>query len=213
MIEALANTASWMSTAARAGHARAPGNALGARPELPLILYEYEACPMCRRVREALTDLALPVEIRPCPRGGERFRPEAIARAGKRQFPFLVDPNTGDELLDSDRIVAHLYATYGEGDVPSWLTAASFPVTSTLASVLRGAAGARARRSEGPTSPVELRSNESDPKARRVREVLCELEIPYVRTAGALRLRDPESGTVHEEPSAAIAWLVARFDV
>lgn len=32
-----------------------------------LQLYEFEACPFCRRVREAITDLDLNVEVRVAP--------------------------------------------------------------------------------------------------------------------------------------------------
>uniref|UniRef100_A0A061RRT2 Thioredoxin family protein n=1 Tax=Tetraselmis sp. GSL018 TaxID=582737 RepID=A0A061RRT2_9CHLO len=37
-------------------------------PELFPRLYEFEACPFCRRVREAITDLDLDVIIFPCPK-------------------------------------------------------------------------------------------------------------------------------------------------
>ena len=38
-------------------------------PDEPgIILYEYEACPFCRKVREALTSLDLDYVARPCPR-------------------------------------------------------------------------------------------------------------------------------------------------
>jgi hypothetical protein len=37
------------------------------RPKKPLILYEYEASPDCRKVREACTILDLTVDFRPCP--------------------------------------------------------------------------------------------------------------------------------------------------
>ncbi|MDX1817587.1 MAG: glutathione S-transferase N-terminal domain-containing protein, partial [Marinobacter sp.] len=40
------------------------------QPEKPIILYDMEACPYCRRVREVLTALHLDVEIRPCPKDG-----------------------------------------------------------------------------------------------------------------------------------------------
>ena len=50
----------------------------GARPTELLELYDIEACPYCRKVREALTMLDLDVIIRPSPKSGERFRPEAI---------------------------------------------------------------------------------------------------------------------------------------
>ena len=64
------------------------------QPELPIRLYEFEASPFCRRVREVLTMLNLDVEIYPCPKGGTRFRPDVKELAGKTQFPFLIDENT-----------------------------------------------------------------------------------------------------------------------
>ncbi|MHA7839078.1 MAG: glutathione S-transferase N-terminal domain-containing protein, partial [bacterium] len=50
--------------------------ALGPRPERPLELYEFEGCPFCRKVREALSILDLEVSVRPCPKRGRRFRDE-----------------------------------------------------------------------------------------------------------------------------------------
>jgi hypothetical protein len=44
------------------------------RPPLPIEFYEFEACPYCRKVREALSALDLDVLVYPCPRGGTRFR-------------------------------------------------------------------------------------------------------------------------------------------
>ena len=74
-------TTSLLTSLGRLGQGHAVG-AIGRRPEKPLILYEYEACPFCRKVREALTALDLQADIRPCPRGGERFRPDVIAQGG-----------------------------------------------------------------------------------------------------------------------------------
>ena len=89
--------------------------ALGPRTIRTLELYEFEACPFCRKVREALCMLDLQVIVRPSPHGGTRFRPEAIRRGGKRQFPLLIDPNTGDTIYESDAIIRHLYRHYGAG--------------------------------------------------------------------------------------------------
>lgn len=52
--------------------------------------------------------------------GGARWRNEAIEQSGKSQFPYMVDPNTGTTLLESDAIVEYLYNSYGPGQV-SWL--------------------------------------------------------------------------------------------
>ena len=40
---------------------------LGERPAQPLLVYDFESCPFCRKAREALSILDLPVEVRPCP--------------------------------------------------------------------------------------------------------------------------------------------------
>ena len=154
---------------------------VGPRPVKQLELYEFEACPFCRKVREALTMLDLDVLIRPAPHGGTRFRPEGIARGGKRQFPLLVDPNFDMLIYESNDIVAHLYAHYGNGKVPLGLRLGAIGnATSGLASVLRASSGRNARPSRAPAQPLELWSFESSPYSRRVREELCELELPYV---------------------------------
>jgi glutathione S-transferase len=154
---------------------------LGRRPERPLELYEFEACPFCRKVREALTILDLEAKILPCPKGGTRFRPELERRGGKAQFPYLVDPNTGKEMYESDDIVRTLFETYGGGSVP--LPLALGPLTdlsAALAGAFRPTAGVRCRASHAPAEPLELWSFEASPFSRLVREALCELEIPYL---------------------------------
>ncbi|MEO8706636.1 MAG: glutathione S-transferase N-terminal domain-containing protein [Kofleriaceae bacterium] len=155
--------------------------ATGPRPVLRLELYDIEACPYCRKVREALTMLDLDVLIRPTPHGGTRFRPTAIARGGKRQFPLLVDPNTGSLLYESDAIVAHLYRHYGNGQPPLGLRLGTLgTATSGMASVLRLGTGRNVRPARAPEQPLELWSFELSPYSRRVREELCELELTYV---------------------------------
>jgi glutathione S-transferase len=153
--------------------------ALGPRPQHQLVLYEFEACPFCRKVREALTILDLDVLVQPAPHSGTRFRPEAIALGGKSQFPLLID---GDlHLYESDAIVAHLFETYGAGKPPFGLRMGAFGnATSGLASVMRVGNGGRAVQSKAPARPLELWSFEASPYSRRAREVLCELELPYV---------------------------------
>lgn len=63
------------------------------KPELPIVLYEFEGCPYCRKVREAAVILDIDVLFKPCPKGGPNFRLEAIKTGGKKMFPFMVDPN------------------------------------------------------------------------------------------------------------------------
>ena len=150
------------------------------QPPLPLRLYEFEACPFCRLVREALTALHLDVEIKPCPRGGQRFRPEAISLGGKRMFPLLVDPNTDTTLYESRDILAYLFRTYGNGEVPTYYgRMLNWPLVGALASAVRLGRGRAARASRLPATPLSLYSFEGSPYSRLVRERLTELELPY----------------------------------
>ena len=82
-------------------------------PEHLLELYGYEACPACRRVRRALTELDLDFVHRSCPRGASRNRERVVEHGGELRFPYLVDPNTGAALYESREIVRYLHATYG----------------------------------------------------------------------------------------------------
>ncbi|MDN5874623.1 MAG: glutathione S-transferase N-terminal domain-containing protein, partial [Sinobacteraceae bacterium] len=162
---------------------RGTGNTHAARkrPETPLALYEFEACPFCRLVREALTELDLDVLIRPCPQGGQRFREQARKIGGRSLFPFLVDPNTNRHLYESGDIIDYLNANYG-GTVPAskGLRRGLSILSGTAAAQVRHGHGRHARPSKVPEEPLELYSFESSPYSRLVRETLCELELPYL---------------------------------
>lgn len=149
---------------------------LGPRPEKLLRLWDFERCPHSRIVREALCCLDLDAEVRPCPKGGSRFRTE-LEGGG---VPRLEDPNTGETLTGSSRIVAHLYAKYGAGRPPLLLNATPVRVMTGLAArFVTAGRGAVARPSRAPEKPLELYSFESSPPCRMVRFLLCELELPY----------------------------------
>lgn len=222
-------TTSFAASAARAGAGMSVGP-LGPRPAKLLELYEFEACPFCRKVREALTHLDLEAMIYPCPKGGNRFRPRVRELGGKTQFPFLVDPNTGTQMYESDDIVRYLYQHYGAGDPPWWLRLG--PVTlagSVAASALRAGRGMRAERSREPERPLELWSFEASPFCRIVREVLCSLELPYhlhnvgkgspsresfVRRSGRMMvpyLADPNTGREMFESADIVRYLYETY--
>ena len=172
---------SLVSSVLRLGGGLYTSKALGARPALPLELYEFESCPFCRKVRETLCFLDLEAVIYPCPKDGTRFRPKAVELGGKAQFPFLVDPNTSKQLYESDDINKYLATTYGTGSRP--LMASLGPVTmisSALASAARRGHGAKVRASKAPEKKLELWSFEASNYCRLVRERLCELELPYL---------------------------------
>jgi glutathione S-transferase len=152
----------------------------GKRPAEPVMLYEFEGCPFCRKVREALTILDLDADIRPCPKRGPRYREELIERGGKAMFPYLIDPNTGTEMYESDDIVKYLFAEYGDGRVPALLAAGVLgDFSSMLANLSRPSLGAFYEPARAPKTPLELYGAEASPFCRIVREKLCTLELPY----------------------------------
>jgi glutathione S-transferase len=153
---------------------------LGKRPAEALRLYEFEACPFCRKVREALSMLDLEADILPSPKNGLRFRPEAARLGGKAQFPYLVDPNTGKAMYESDAIVRYLFDEYGDGRVPVSLSLGPLTnLSSALAGAFRIGRGGYYRPANAPERPLELWSFEASPYCRIAREKLCALELPY----------------------------------
>jgi glutathione S-transferase len=164
----------------RGGAGRSASAPARRQPEKLLELYEFEACPFCRKVREGLSIMDLDAMVYPCPRGGTRFRPKVNERGGKLQFPYLVDPNTGREMYESDDILRYLAETYGS-TVPMALALGPLTaLSSSLASVARIGRGRRAIPSRVPAQPLELWSFEASPYCRLVREVLANLELPYL---------------------------------
>ncbi|MBM4270180.1 MAG: glutathione S-transferase [Deltaproteobacteria bacterium] len=218
-----------LATLFRAGSGAFVGP-LGPRPSQPLELYEFEACPFCRKVREAASILDLELIVRPCPKGGTRFRNEVIRRGGKALFPYLVDPNTGVEMYESDDIVRYLWERYGSGGV-HWSLASSPIATATgmLASMARAGAGSRVRASRPPEKPLELWSFEASPYCRIAREALSSLELPYrlhnvakgspsraafVARSGKMQvpyLVDPNTGIALFESAEIVAYLERTY--
>lgn len=160
------------------------------QPEQLLVLYDFEGCPHCRLVREVLTELDLDAQIYPCPRGGQRYRPQAVALGGKAQFPLLVDPNSNVQLYESTDIIQYLFKAYGQRPLPwHWQAVELQRLMSVLAGIPRLGAGSRANARQNataaPAQPLQLYSFESSPFARPVRDLLCELQLPYVlRSSG-----------------------------
>lgn len=148
------------------------------QPERLLELYEREDCPFCRLVRETLTELDLDAMIYPCPAGGKRFRSVMQKLGGQQKYPFLVDPNTGTHLYESDAIVDHLWRTYRDRPAPRRSRLLDV-ISSGLATRVRGG-GLKAQPSRAPEKPLELYSFEASPYSRIARETLCVLEIPYL---------------------------------
>ncbi|KAL5078457.1 hypothetical protein RYX36_017441 [Vicia faba] len=161
----------------------AQNNEVDSNPPISLQLFEFEACPFCRRVREAMTELDLSVEVYPCPKGSVRHRETVRKTGGKEMFPFLIDQNNGVTMYESSDIVKYLFEQYGEGRSPSLGLLESTIFTGWMPTILRAGRGMTLWECSGvypPPRKLELFSYENNPNARIVREALCELELPYI---------------------------------
>lgn len=180
--EALINLLAGTVRGWRGTNAFAPARLL---PKKPLKLYDIEASPYCRLVREVLTELDLDVLILPCPAGGSRYRQQAEQIGGKQQFPLLVDENAGTVLYESAEIIEHLRVTYGQRRPRGHSPLRALAVGSSFASSALlwrrgGIKGMKAVPAKAPEKPLELFSFETSPFSKPVRARLCELELPYL---------------------------------
>ena len=166
------------------------------QPEKSLVLYEHEACPYSRRVREVMTYLNLDFESRPSPHKGHVCRDELKELAGKGQVPLLIDENfaNGEEsnqILDSQAIIDHLFVHYSKkGFTPNKYqrqskkdNASLVNKTASVASMMRGAKADHPKKNQArgkPEQPLHLYGFEASPFCRLVREKLSELEVGYI---------------------------------
>lgn len=149
-------------------------------PEKTLVLLDQEGCPKCRFVREAITELNLDVIITPCPEGGNNIK-QLKNDTGSAELPLLIDDNTGQKIQGAEAAVNYLFEEYRGKQPPKQLLASKLnQVASSLAAGIRFNAGTKARPSKGAEQPLTLYSFESSPFSRPVRELLCELELPYL---------------------------------
>ena len=151
-----------------------------AQPDEPLEMFEFEACPYCRKVREVLSELDLEYISRVAARGSAN-REILRARGGKVLLPYFIDPNTGTEMYESEDIIDYLHEVYGAGRSAVWR------FVSPLNSVAAGVASAvrpRGRRAGGrakqPDKLLELYNFEASPYCRKVRETLNELDLDHL---------------------------------
>ncbi|KZV28431.1 hypothetical protein F511_03234 [Dorcoceras hygrometricum] len=205
---------------------------VGPRPEMPIEIYEFESCPFCRKVREIVSVLDLDVLYYPCPRNGPNFRPKVAEMGGKKQFPYMVDPNTGVSMYESDDIIKYLVGKYGDGKVPFLLSLGLFTtLTEGFAMIGRMGKGSSYTPSKLPPKPLEIWAYEASPFCKVVREVLVELELPHIlhscargspkrqilyQRVGHFQvpyLEDPNTGIQMFESADIIEYLRATYAV
>lgn len=203
---------------------------VGPRPEKPIEIYEFESCPFCRKVREIVAVLDLDVLFYPCPRNGPNFRPKVAQMGGKQQFPYMVDPNTGVAMYESDDIIKYLVGKYGDGNVPFMLSLGLLTtLTEGFAMIGRMGKGSSYTPSKLPPKPLELWAYEASPFCKVVREVIVELELPHIlrscargspkrqllyqkaRHFQAPYLEDPNTGVKMFESAEIVEYLKATY--
>jgi glutaredoxin len=154
------------------------------RPAQMIELYEFEGCPFCRKVREAVAILDLDILFYPCPKGSTIYRPMVEKMGGKAQFPYMKDPNTGVSIYESDDIIQYMFDTYGPVDakIPAALKGGLLTTLTCGVSLLpRRGRGSTKTESRQPKEPIVYWGYESSPFCKVVREKLVELEIPHIQ--------------------------------
>jgi len=198
----------------KGSHATARTN----QPDKLLELYDMEGCPFCRPVREYLTELDLDVLIHPCPKKSTRNREKLSALGGKKQMPYLYDPNTDTGLYEMQDIIVYLKNQYDT--LPQQKKTEPNVITSTLASMTRAMSGILYRPSLPADKPLELFSYEANVKSRIVRERLTEMEISYVlRNSGKTQIVKSEpidsnlSSNAHNQKPSSVTPLSKRQEL
>jgi hypothetical protein len=155
------------------------------------ILYEFEACPFCRKVREVFSILShchlstlsekwKPISSRDCK---EKYGTKAT-------YPFSKDPNMGAQMFESDAILEYLFFTYCDGTIP-WtllplLKNNNNPIvtlTAGLGLLFRAWRGATYRTSNPPSLPLQVALYEGSPFCKLVQKTLCKLELEHTQVS------------------------------
>lgn len=128
--EAVAWAGNRLAGVLRAGRGKlVSASAIGSavpRPSVPPVLYSYEGNQFCRLVREVLTELDIPYELRSAGKESPR-RDELVSinANGSSQCPYLVDASCGVSMGESADIVEHLYKNYALWTPPNELLRAA----------------------------------------------------------------------------------------
>ena len=192
--------------------AAAESSALGPapRPDEPLVLYGYEGNQFCRLVREVLTELDLPYELRCAGKGSKRREELADVAGGPATQPFLVDPNTKAKMAESRDIVEYLYGRYARWTPPSaFLGAASAVITPLLKPIYKALAPLQAGSGRddraGYEAEISLAKAEVYEEISRRAVVVYTYELSPFCSGATDLLRS--AGIKFREVSLGLEWL------
>jgi glutathione S-transferase len=198
-------------------------------PERLLELYDIEACPFCRKVRETMSELDLEYVCRPAARGSNNREATPTYARGRKSYPHLVDPNTGVSMAESEDIIDYLHRTYASPRA----SRRPFDTARSMAiSIVRPKgrfARAAHRRREQPKELLVLYQYENCGFSRQVRERLAALNLDHhvkscakgsarraelERLGGKVRvpyLVDPNTGRAMYESKAILRYLEEQY--
>ncbi len=80
-----------------------------------LTLYYKPTCPYCQNVLAEAEELGVKFRLKDI-LSDAQIADELIEQGGKRQVPFLVDPERGEKLYESVDIIAYLKMHYAEAE-------------------------------------------------------------------------------------------------
>ncbi|GKY92517.1 hypothetical protein MPSEU_000222000 [Mayamaea pseudoterrestris] len=179
VLDVLNNVGSYVAGVFRIGRGAQvspAASALAPRPKLPLVLYSYESNQFCRLVREVLTELDLPYELRNAGKQSPRRTELAELTGGSTQCPYLIDPNTDTKMAESVDIVRYLYKQYALWTPPNellqWASQTILPLAKPVFAVLAPAQAGSWRKNDPEAYEMEIERAmaeiEADTKANPV---------------------------------------------
>ncbi|DBB16154.1 TPA: hypothetical protein ACH3X3_015153 [Trebouxia sp. C0006] len=93
----------------------------------------------------------------------------------------MVDPNTRQQMGESDDIINYLYNEYGDGNVPLLLKLGPLTAISNILTLLpRINRGIMCPKSNLPKKPVDLWANKASPCCKLAHKVFVELQILHI---------------------------------
>ena len=78
---------------------------------MSMILYHFQSCPYCAKVRNTVDEIGMTLELRDT-RENDDYREELISLTGKTQVPCLVID--GEPMHESDHIIDYLKEKFGQ---------------------------------------------------------------------------------------------------
>ncbi|KAH9738194.1 Thioredoxin family protein [Citrus sinensis] len=143
---------------------------------------------------------------------------------------WVVDPNTGVSMYESDNIIKYLVGKYGDGSIPFMLSLGLLTtLTEGFAMIGRLGKGQSYTPAKLPPKPLEVWAYEGSPFCKVVREVLVELELPHLQRSCARGspkrqiliekakhfqvpyLEDPNTGVQMFESADIVEYLRATY--